>query len=221
MDVKIEKSWQKVLNTEFEKAYFKDLVLKIKEEYRRKTIYPKGSLIFSAFEYTPFNEVKVVIVGQDPYHGPNQANGLSFSVNSGVKLPPSLQNIFKELEDDLGIKRSNGDLSGWAKQGVLMLNSTLTVQANIAGSHQKLGWEIFTDAVIQKLNERRDNLVFILWGNYAKKKGISIDRERHMVISSPHPSPFAAHSGFFGSRPFSKTNQYLVSKDILPINWEL
>lgn len=219
MNVKIEKSWLEVLHNEFEKEYFKKLTQFVKEEYSEHTVYPPGKLIFSAFDYTPFNEVKVVILGQDPYHEPKQANGLSFSVNSGVRNPPSLQNIFKELKSDLGIERTNGDLSDWAKQGVLMLNSTLTVQSGSAGSHQNKGWEQFTDSVISILNEKRENLVFILWGAYAKKKGEIIDRARHCVISSPHPSPFAAHYGFFGSKPFSKCNEYLKSVNTSPINW--
>lgn len=219
MNVKIEKSWLEVLHNEFEKEYFISLTMFVKEEYSKHTVYPPGKLIFSAFEYTPFDEVKVVILGQDPYHGPKQANGLSFSVNTGVRNPPSLQNIFKELKSDLGIDRSNGDLSDWAQQGVLMLNSTLTVQSGSAGSHQNKGWEQFTDSVISVLNEKKENLVFILWGAYAKKKGEIINSKKHYVIHSVHPSPFAAHHGFFGSKPFSKTNEYLKSIGQKEIIW--
>lgn len=220
MDVKIENSWKEILRNEFNKEYFNKLVEFVKKEYSSKKIYPSANRIFSAFDYTPFNEVKVVILGQDPYHGENQANGLSFSVNSGVKLPPSLQNIFKELKTDLGIGvASDGDLSRWAKQGVLLLNSTLTVQSGTPGSHQGVGWEQFTDEVISQLNSKRSNIVFILWGNYAKSKGKFIDTTKHLIISSPHPSPFSAHSGFFGSKPFSKVNEYLKSKNLPPILW--
>lgn len=219
MNVEIEKSWLKVLRNEFEKEFFLKLVEFVKKEYKEKKVYPPGNKIFSAFEYTPFDSVKVVILGQDPYHGPNQANGLSFSVNKGVRNPPSLQNIFKELKKDLGIERSNGDLSDWAKQGVLMLNATLTVQANSPASHQGKGWEDFTDSVIKILNEKKENLVFILWGAYAQKKGSIIDTNKHYVIKSAHPSPFAADRGFFGSSPFSKCNEFLKSKNIEVINW--
>lgn len=220
MQVNINESWKRVLHQEFEKPYFKQLVEFVKEEYKTKTIYPPASKIFSAFDTTPFNEVKVVILGQDPYHGPKQANGLSFSVNDGIKFPPSLQNIYKELEDDLGIPiPSSGDLSRWAQQGVLLLNATLTVEASKAGSHQKKGWETFTDAVIKELAEKRENIVFILWGSYAQKKGKSIDRSKHYVIETAHPSPLSVYRGFWGSKPFSKTNAYLVSKNITPIQW--
>lgn len=219
MNVEIEKSWLKVLRNEFEKEFFLKLVEFVKKEYKEKKVYPPGNKIFSAFEYTPFDSVKVVILGQDPYHGPNQANGLSFSVNKGVRNPPSLQNIFKELKKDLGIERSNGDLSDWAKQGVLMLNATLTVQANSPASHQGKGCEDFTDSVIKILNEKKENLVFILWGAYAQKKGSIIDTNKHYVIKSAHPSPFAADRGFFGSSPFSKCNEFLKSKNIEVINW--
>jgi uracil-DNA glycosylase len=220
MDVKIENSWKEVLSREFEKEYFTKLVEFVKEEYKGKKIFPPANRIFSAFEFTPFNNVRVVILGQDPYHGEKQANGLSFSVNEGVRLPPSLQNIFKELKSDIGIDSiSNGDLSRWAKQGVLLLNSTLTVQSGTPGSHQGVGWEQFTDEVISHLNSKRSNIVFILWGNYAKNKGKLIDTTKHFIISSPHPSPFSAHSGFFGSKPFSRTNEYLKSKNIHPILW--
>ncbi len=192
----------------------------VKEEYIHGVIYPAPKNVFRAFELCPFDKVEVVILGQDPYHGAGQANGLSFAVPEGVRLPPSLQNIFKELESDIGpVKNKTGDLERWAKQGVLLLNATLTVRASTPGSHQGKGWEAFTDAVIKTLSNKKENLVFILWGNYAKQKGAHIDRSKHCVIESPHPSPFAAHSGFFGSKPFSKTNTYLLSKNKKPIDW--
>ena len=222
MDVKLDVSWKEVLKNEFEKDYFKILTDFVRNEYKTKTIYPLASKIFSAFDYTPFDDVKVVLIGQDPYHGIGQANGLSFSVADGIKLPPSLQNIYKELNDDLGIGVStSGNLETWAKQGVLLLNATLTVEASKAGSHQKKGWEIFTDAVIQKLSDQKENLVFILWGAYAQKKGANIDRNKHFVIESAHPSPLGAYRGFWGSKPFSKTNDFLKSKNLQPINWEI
>lgn len=220
MDVKIEPSWKAVLKEEFEKPYFEDLVNFVKSEYKTHTVYPPGNRIFSAFDFTPFDEVKVVIIGQDPYHGPNQANGLCFSVADGVRQPPSLQNIFKELRDDLGVTVPvSGNLERWAKQGVLLLNATLTVRASQAGSHQNKGWETFTDAVIQKLSDEKENLVFILWGAYAQKKGSIIDTAKHFIIKSTHPSPFSAHNGFFGSKPFSKTNAYLKKENMQEINW--
>lgn len=220
MDVKIEPSWKAVLKEEFEKPYFEDLVNFVKSEYKTHTVYPPGNRIFSAFDFTPFDEVKVVIIGQDPYHGPNQANGLCFSVADGVRQPPSLQNIFKELYDDLGVSvPASGNLERWAKQGVLLLNATLTVRASQAGSHQNKGWETFTDAVIQKLSDEKENLVFILWGAYAQKKGSIIDTAKHFIIKSTHPSPFSAHNGFFGSKPFSKTNAYLKKENMQEINW--
>ncbi len=221
MDVNIEKSWKKILSEEFEKPYFIDLTNKVKEEYKTKITYPKGSDIFSAFQYCTFDNVKVVILGQDPYHGVGEANGLAFSVNKDVRVPPSLRNIYKEIESDLGIvvDKNNGDLSRWAKQGVLLLNSTLTVSKDKAGSHQGIGWEIFTDAVIQKLSDTKSNIVFILWGKYAKEKGKVIDVNKHLVLSSPHPSPFAADRGFFGSKPFSKANEYLKRNNKEEINW--
>lgn len=220
MDVKIESSWKEALKDEFEKPYFKQLVEFVKSEYQTQTVYPPGNRIFSAFDFTPFDEVKVVILGQDPYHGMNQANGLSFSVAEGMRHPPSLQNIFKELNSDLGIPiPQNGNLERWAKQGVLMLNATLTVKASQAGSHQNKGWEIFTDAVIQKLSREKENIVFILWGAYAQKKGSIIDASKHFIIKSAHPSPFSAYNGFFESKPFSKTNEYLVQKKKEMINW--
>jgi uracil-DNA glycosylase len=229
MNVIIEPSWKEHLAEEFSKSYFKELTDFVKSEYKGEVVYPAPKFIFRAFDLCPFDKVKVVILGQDPYHGQNnaqgnggaQANGLSFAVNEGVNLPPSLQNIFKEIESDLGtplINRS-GDLSRWAEQGVLLLNATLTVRAHMAGSHQGKGWEQFTDAVIKELSEKREHIVFILWGNYARQKGAHIDRSKHLVIESAHPSPFSAASGFFGSKPFSKTNEYLVAHDETPINW--
>lgn len=221
MEVNIEESWKDVLKDEFEKPYFTELTEFVKSEYATSSVYPHPKNIFSAFELTPFTEVKVVILGQDPYHGEKQAHGLSFSVTEGVRNPPSLQNIFKEIESDIGEKpdTANGDLSRWAKQGVLLLNSTLTVRAGSPGSHQGKGWEQFTDAVIKALSDKREHLVFILWGNYAKAKGAHIDRTKHLVIESPHPSPFSAHTGFFGSKPFSKANEYLKKHDLPVIQW--
>ncbi len=223
-DVKIEPSWQAVLKDEFGKDYFKTLREFVKSEYQHAIVYPPPKNIFRAFELCPFNKVEVVILGQDPYHGPKQANGLCFAVPEGLPLPPSLQNIFKELSADCSLPfealaKKGGSLEHWAKQGVLLLNATLTVRARTAGSHQGRGWEEFTDAVIRKLSEERENLVFILWGNYAKAKGGSIDRSKHLVIESAHPSPFSAHSGFFGSKPLSKPNASLKAHDKKPIDW--
>jgi uracil-DNA glycosylase len=221
MEVKMESSWKEALKEEFEKPYFSDLTAFVKNEYAAETVYPAPKFIFRAFELTPFDKVKVVILGQDPYHGPGQANGLCFAVNDGVPLPPSLRNIFQEIESDLGkpLENRSGDLSRWGTEGVLLLNATLTVRARTAGSHQNKGWEQFTDAVIRALSEKREHLVFILWGNYAKAKGAHIDREKHFVIESPHPSPFSAYNGFFGSKPFSKANLYLEENLETPINW--
>jgi uracil-DNA glycosylase len=220
MDVKIEPGWKSRLNPEFEKEYFVRLTGFIKDEYRNARIYPPGSLIFNAFDVCPFGKVKAVILGQDPYHGPGQAHGLCFSVKDGVDFPPSLINIFKEIESDIGIPRPvSGDLTRWAKQGVLLLNATLTVRAHQAGSHQKKGWEEFTDYVIRVLNSDKDNIVFFLWGAYAQKKGESIDRSKHLVLESVHPSPLSASRGFFGNRHFSRCNDFLVSKGIEPIDW--
>ncbi len=220
MEVQIEPSWKKKLSEEFEKPYFKELTSFVKEEYKSGTVFPDPKNIFRAFELTPFNKVRVVILGQDPYHGPKQAIGLSFAVEEGITLPPSLRNIYKELESDLETPvRSHGDLSHWAEQGVLLLNATLTVRASTPGSHQGKGWEQFTDAVIRILSEEKEHLVFILWGNYARTKGAHIDRSKHLVIESPHPSPFSAHNGFFGSKPFSKTNEYLKEKAQKEIDW--
>lgn len=220
MDVKIETGWKNRLLTEFQKEYFVRLADFIKEEYRNSKIYPPGALIFNAFDVCPFEKVKAVIIGQDPYHGPGQAHGLCFSVKDGVEFPPSLINIFKEIESDMGVPQpSSGDLTRWARQGVLLLNATLTVRAHQAGSHQKKGWEEFTDFVIKVLNSEKKNIVFFLWGAYAQKKGESIDRSRHLVLESVHPSPLSASKGFFGNRHFSRCNDYLVSNKIEPIDW--
>jgi uracil-DNA glycosylase len=228
MEVKIEDSWKKVLEEEFGKEYFVKLTEFVKNEYANATVYPPPKFIFNAFELTPFDKVKVVILGQDPYHGPDQANGLAFSVNQEIAKPPSLINIFKEIESDLGRKTKNtsGDLSDWARQGVLLLNATLTVRAHTAGSHQNKGWELFTDAVIKVLSEHKHDLVFILWGNYAQKKTLPqgqgkviIDESKHLVIKSAHPSPLSARNGFFGSKPFSKANDYLIKNNKKPIEW--
>ncbi len=218
----IEESWKGVLKNELEKDYFIKLTEFVKNEYATKIIYPPQSQIFSAFDYTSFHDVKVVIIGQDPYHGEGQANGLSFSVANYVKIPPSLRNIYKELKTDLGIEESvSGNLESWAKQGILLLNATLTVEASNAGSHQKKGWEEFTDTVIKLLSEEKQNIVFILWGSYAQKKGVKIDRTKHLVIETAHPSPLGAYRGFWESKPFSKTNEYLKSKNIQEINWKI
>lgn len=217
--VRIEESWSKRLSEEFEKPYFKSLTDFVRQEYSITICYPPGRLIFNAFDLCPFDDVKVVIIGQDPYHEPGQAHGLCFSVNDGVMLPPSLQNIFKEIEDDLGVRHTSGNLTEWAKQGVLLLNATLTVRAHQAGSHQRRGWETFTDAVIQKLACERENLVFILWGSYAQSKAMLIDTNKHLVLKSAHPSPLSAYRGFFGNRHFSKTNAYLVEHKKTPIKW--
>lgn len=220
MEVKIENSWKKVLQTEFDKPYFEELVNRVKAEYKTKTIFPKGSLIFNAFNLCPFEKVKVVILGQDPYHEIGQAHGLAFSVPEGIALPPSLQNIYKEIESDLNIKvEKNGDLTRWAKQGVLLLNSTLTVEQHRAASHQNFGWEIFTDNVINILSKEKEHLVFILWGSFAIKKSSLIDKTKHLVLTSVHPSPLSAYRGFFGNRHFSQTNNYLSANNIEPINW--
>jgi uracil-DNA glycosylase len=220
MEVKIENSWKEALSDEFSRDYFEKLTAFVKGEYTNGTVYPAPKNIFRAFGLCPFDQVKVVILGQDPYHGPGQANGLCFAVGEGVPLPPSLQNIFKELESDIGpLANRSGDLERWAKQGVLLLNATLTVRSKTPGSHQGKGWEEFTDAVIKTLSDKKEGLVFILWGNYAKAKGAHIDRAKHCVIESPHPSPFSAYSGFFGSKPFSKTNNYLVETGQKPIDW--
>lgn len=220
MEVRIEESWKPVLAEEFSKSYFSDLTSFVRSEYKTHTIYPPAKLIFNAFDQCPFNQLKVVILGQDPYHGPGQAHGLCFSVNDGVDFPPSLRNIFKELQNDVGkeIPRS-GNLTGWAKQGVLLLNATLTVRANLAGSHQNKGWEQFTDAVINKINEQKQHVVFILWGNYAISKAKFIDLKKHLVLNSVHPSPLSASRGFFGNHHFSKANEFLVKNGLQPVQW--
>ena len=221
MQVKIEPSWQAVLASEFEKPYFNELADFVRTEYKQNTCYPPGKLIFNAFNATPFNEVKVVILGQDPYHGPGQAEGLCFSVPAGISQPPSLINIYRELQQDLDIPTpTNGSLKHWADQGVLLLNATLTVRAHQAGSHQNKGWEKFTDSVIVQLSAQRSKLVFLLWGGYAKRKGKKIDRSRHLVLETGHPSPLSANRGYwFGNKHFSKTNEYLEAQGMAPINW--
>lgn len=220
MPVKIHPSWEKHLKDEFEKPYFKELSEFVKKEYQTHKVYPPPKDIFRAFDLCPFDEVKVVILGQDPYHGPRQANGLCFAVHEGIRNPPSLQNIFKEIESDLGHSVDhNGDLSRWAVQGVLLLNATLTVRAGEAGSHQHKGWEEFTSAAIQKLSDEREHLVCMLWGNYAKQKGSVVDFTRHCILEAAHPSPFAADKGFFGTRHFSKANLYLKEHGMAPIEW--
>ena len=217
---KIEESWQNVLQDEFEKPYFKNLVSFVKDEYTSQKVYPAGAQIFNAFAKCPFDKVKVVILGQDPYHGPNQANGLAFSVSDKVRIPPSLLNIFKEIKNDLGKDMpATGNLERWAEQGVLLLNATLTVRAANAGSHQKKGWEEFTDAVVQKVNDLKEHVVIMLWGAYAQKKGAFIDERKHLVLKAAHPSPFAADRGFFGSHHFSKANKYLQEHGKEPIDW--
>lgn len=219
--VQLIDSWKNELLEEFQQDYMLELRAFLQERYKAgATIYPKGNEIFNALNSTPFESVKVVILGQDPYHGPHQAHGLSFSVKNPLPPPPSLQNIFQELKNDLGVENTtSGDLSAWAKQGVFLLNATLTVERGKPGSHQNKGWERFTDVVIQKLNDKRDHLVFLLWGSYATKKGLLIDQNKHLVLTSPHPSPFSAQRGFFGSKPFSKTNAYLAEQHQTPINW--
>ncbi|MBQ8734649.1 MAG: uracil-DNA glycosylase [Bacteroidaceae bacterium] len=220
MNVRIEESWKRELATEFEKQYFADLTDFVRNEYAATTVYPPAKLIFNAFDHCPFDKVKVVIIGQDPYHGAGQANGLCFSVNKGITMPPSLVNIFKEIAADTGKPMpTDGDLTRWSDQGVLLLNATLTVRAGNAGSHQRRGWEEFTDAAIRILAEKRENLVFILWGSYAQRKGAFINRERHLVLTSPHPSPLSAYAGFFGNHHFTLTNDYLQKHGETPIEW--
>lgn len=223
MDVKIEESWKQVLKEEFNKPYFQQIPLHIKtEKAQGKTIYPPGSQIFNAFNTTPFNKVKAVILGQDPYHGPGQAHGLCFSVAYGVPPPPSLVNIFKELESDIGIPiPHHGNLTHWAEQGVFLLNASLTVRAGEPMSHAKIGWAEFTNAVIKKISDERNHVVFILWGKFAQEKRSLVDESKHLVLRSVHPSPLSAHAGFFGCKHFSKTNEYLVSKGIDPIDWRI
>jgi uracil-DNA glycosylase len=220
MNVKIEESWKNVLGEEFEKPYFAQLTEFVRGEYSTGTIYPPAKLIFNAFDHCPFDKVKVVIIGQDPYHGAGQANGLCFSVNKGIAMPPSLVNIFKEIAADTGKPiPTDGDLTRWSDQGVLLLNATLTVRAGNAGSHQRRGWEEFTDAAIRTLAEKRENIVFILWGSYAQRKGAFIDRGKHLVLTSPHPSPLSAYAGFFGNHHFTLTNDFLIKNGKEPIDW--
>lgn len=220
MEVKIEESWKKRLQTEFDKAYFTGLTDFVREEYKQTTVYPPGKFIFNAFNLCPFDRVKVVIIGQDPYHGPGQAHGLCFSVNDGIAFPPSLVNIFKEIQSDTNSPiPTSGNLTRWAEQGVLLLNATLTVRAHQAGSHQRKGWEEFTDAAIRILAEEKEHLVFILWGAYAQKKGAFINRDKHLVLASAHPSPLSAYNGFFGNKHFSRTNDYLIAHGESPIVW--
>lgn len=217
----LSKSWQLILQKEFKKPYFIELVNFLESETSKATVFPKETDVFKAFELTLFKAIKVVIIGQDPYHGLNQAHGLSFSVTKNSKIPPSLKNIFKELQSDLGISIPlSGDLTQWAKQGVLLLNATLTVRQGLPGSHQKKGWETFTDAVIKSISDEKEQVVFLLWGNYAKTKAALIDANKHLILEASHPSPLA-RGAFFGSKHFSKTNNYLVSKNITPIKWDL
>ena len=221
MDVKIEESWKAKLSKEFDREYFVKLTDFVRDEYKSNTVYPPASLIFNAFNLCPFERIKVIIIGQDPYHGPGQAHGLCFSVREGIDFPPSLINIFKEIELDLGIGRPNsGNLERWARQGVLLMNATLTVRAHMAGSHQRKGWEEFTDAVIRCINREKENMVFFLWGAYAQKKGETIDRTRNLVLESVHPSPLSAPRGFFGNKHFSRCNDFLKSHGKDPIDWK-
>jgi uracil-DNA glycosylase len=218
--VKIEAGWFEILKVEFEKDYFKNLIAFVKEEKQKHIVYPPANQIFAAFDKCPFEKVKVVIIGQDPYHGQGQANGLCFSVNDGVPFPPSLRNIFKEIKSDLGKDIPfSGNLEHWAAQGVLLLNATLSVRANMAGSHQKKGWETFTDAVIKHISDKKENIVFLLWGAYAQKKGLIIDKNKHFVLESAHPSPLSAHNGFLGNKHFSQTNVFLQSKGMNTIDF--
>ncbi|MHB1769806.1 MAG: uracil-DNA glycosylase [Minisyncoccota bacterium] len=221
MEVRIDPSWQKRLAREFDEPYFAGLTSFVKGEYASKIVYPPPACMFRAFDLCPFEKVKVVILGQDPYHGAKQANGLAFAVAPAQTVPPSLQNIFKEIASDMGkpLVHADGDLARWAAQGVLLLNATLTVRAHEAGSHQGRGWEQFTDAAMRALSEGREHLVFMLWGNYAKQKGVHIDREKHLVLEAPHPSPFSAAAGFFGCKHFSRANEYLAAHGESPIDW--
>jgi uracil-DNA glycosylase len=222
MAVEMEASWKEALKDEFDKDYFKTLSQSVKEAYLNKAVFPPPKLVFNAFTLTPFDAVKVVILGQDPYHGQDQAHGLSFSVPEGTIIPPSLQNIYKEIKNDLGISiPTSGNLERWAKQGVLLLNATLTVEQSKAGSHQGLGWEKFTDAVIKKISDEKEHVVFLLWGRYAQEKGAHIDTQKHLVLKAPHPSPFSAYNGFFGCKHFSKTNTYLEEHCLTPIDWSI
>lgn len=218
--VKLSDSWKNALCEEFEKPYFKELTEKVRQSYLSGKVYPPPKLIFNALELCSLEQVKVVILGQDPYHGPAQAHGLSFSVPEGVSLPPSLRNIYKEIANDIGTEPSaSGNLERWAAQGVLLLNATLTVEHSKAGSHQGIGWEQFTDAIIKTISDQKDQVVFLLWGNFARSKATLIDQTKHLVLEAPHPSPFSAHTGFFGSKHFSKTNDYLISHNKKPILW--
>ena len=218
----IEESWKAVLTDQFKADYFAQLKAFLIEEKQKHEVYPPGQFIFNAFNLTPFDKVKVVILGQDPYHGPGQAHGLCFSVQAGVKPPPSLVNIFKEINEDLGLPIPNhGNLEKWGRQGVLLLNATLTVRARQAGSHQKKGWETFTDEIIRKLSQEKTGLVFLLWGRFAQAKAELIDQQKHHILKAPHPSPFSAHYGFFGCKHFSKTNEILVSQDMEGIDWNI
>ena len=220
MNINIEESWKNILQSEFEKESFVKLSEFVKSEYETQQCFPKEEDIFAAFNHCSFDDVKIVIIGQDPYHGNGQANGLCFSVSDGIRKPPSLVNIFKEINDDIGTSiPESGNLERWAKQGILLLNATLTVRANQAGSHQKKGWETFTDAIIKKISEKKEGIVFILWGAYAQKKGSVIEEDKHCVFKSAHPSPFSAYNGFFGNKHFSKTNHYLNKIGRTPIEW--
>ena len=220
MDVRIEESWKRALADEWDKPYFVKLTQFVRQQYSTRTIYPPAGKIFAAMDICPFDKVKVVIIGQDPYHEPGQAHGLCFSVNDGVQIPPSLVNIYKEIHDDLGLPiPTSGNLERWARQGVLLLNATLTVEAHRAASHRGQGWETFTDAIIQRLSGFRNNLVFLLWGSFAISKRQLIDQSRHRVLTSPHPSPLSAYRGFFGNHHFSQANEYLVRNGITPIQW--
>ncbi|MFV0482547.1 MAG: uracil-DNA glycosylase [Bacteroidales bacterium] len=220
MEVAIEQSWKALLQNEFSLTYFEELCAFVRHEYKTATVYPAANQIFRCLDLCPLDKVKVVIMGQDPYHGDNQANGLCFSVNTGERLPPSLRNIYKEISSDLGVApRLNGDLAHWAEQGVLLLNATLTVRAHNAGSHQKKGWETFTDAIIRELSAKKENIVYILWGNYAQKKGANINNNNNLILKSVHPSPLSASRGFFGNKQFSKTNEYLKKHGLAPIEW--
>ena len=218
----IGNDWDKILESEFKKEYFYNLLKFVQTEYKRTTVFPTKKEVFKAFRYTPYKNVKVVILGQDPYHGEGEAEGLSFSVKQGIKKPPSLNNIFKELHDDLGCSiPKDGSLVPWAKQGVLLLNAVLTVIKDHAASHKDIGWETFTDYVIEKINEKDEPVVFILWGNFARSKKKYITNKKHLIIESAHPSPLSAYNGFFGSKPFSKTNEFLIKNNLKPINWQI
>lgn len=220
METTINSDWKEILHDEFKKPYFKKLQNEVSKAYQNKKVYPASQNIFSAFNLCPFYKVKVVILGQDPYHNKGQAHGLSFSVPNETKIPPSLKNIYREIKDDIGVQiPSSGNLTRWAEQGVLLLNTTLTVEENHAGSHQDLGWETFTDAVIKKISEEKEHVVFLLWGKYAQTKTVQIDENKHLILTAPHPSPLSAYTGFFGCKHFSQTNKYLLSHHLQPINW--